>query len=150
MENIVIIYYRSFWSIIMKLGRHEVLMAPHMCLGPGLGKKRSWRDSFPKDFFLCRLRSIATHRDHFVRRPSVCLSVCHTFLSHFPELCFAGDTCIPRNVATIFILEATTTNLMYNNDPKALGKTCCYAWFHSEVKFWTRFWRLVQFRLISF
>ena len=31
--------------------------------------------------FLCRLRSIATHRDHFVRRlsvrPSVCLSVCH-------------------------------------------------------------------------
>ena len=38
--------------------------------------------------FLCRLRSIAAHRDHFVRRlsvrPSVCLSVClsgsHTFL----------------------------------------------------------------------
>ena len=30
--------------------------------------------------FLCRLRSIATHRDHFVRRPSarpsVCLSLC--------------------------------------------------------------------------
>ena len=25
--------------------------------------------------FLCRLRSIVTHRDHFVRRPSVCLSV---------------------------------------------------------------------------
>ena len=41
--------------------------------------------------FLCRLRSIATHRDHFVRR-----------LSHFPKLCFAGDTCIPRNAATIF------------------------------------------------
>ena len=32
--------------------------------------------------FLCRLRSIATHRDHFVRRPSVCLSVCHTFQSY--------------------------------------------------------------------
>ena len=37
-------------------------------------------------WFLCRLRSIATRRDHFVRRPSVCpsvclfvcLSVCHT------------------------------------------------------------------------
>ena len=32
--------------------------------------------------FLCRLQSLATHRDHFVRRPSVCLSVslsvCHT------------------------------------------------------------------------
>ena len=45
--------------------------------------------------FLCRLRSIATHRDHFVRWPSV-------RLSHFPKLCFAGDTCIPRNAATIF------------------------------------------------
>ena len=32
------------------------------------------------DAFLCRLRSIATLRDHFVRRPSVCLSV---RLSHF-------------------------------------------------------------------
>ena len=59
-----------------------------------------------KSLFLCRLRSIATHRDHFVRRlsicSSVCLSVCHTFLSQFPKLCFAGDPCIPRNAATIF------------------------------------------------
>ena len=34
--------------------------------------------------FLCRLRSIGEHRDHFVRclsvRPSVCLSGSHTFL----------------------------------------------------------------------
>ena len=30
---------------------------------------------FVKSEFLCRLRSIATHRDHFVRRPSVCLSI---------------------------------------------------------------------------
>ena len=57
--------------------------------------------------FLCRLQSIATHRDHFVRRPSVCLSVrpsvCLSVrLSHFPKLCFAGDTCIPQNAATIF------------------------------------------------
>ena len=57
--------------------------------------------------FLCRLRSIATHMDHFVRRPSVCPSVrpsvCLSVrLSHFPKLCFAGDTCIPRNAATIF------------------------------------------------
>ena len=39
--------------------------------------------------FLCRLRSIATHRDHFVRRPSVCLSVCpsvcHTFQSYVSQ-----------------------------------------------------------------
>ena len=38
---------------------------------------------------------------------SVFLSVCHTFLSHFPKLCFAGDTCIPRNAATIFIMIAS-------------------------------------------
>ena len=34
--------------------------------------------------FLCRLRSIAAHRDHFVRRLFVCACVClsdsHTFL----------------------------------------------------------------------
>ena len=34
---------------------------------------------------LCRLRSIATHRDHFVRRPSVCPSVCHTFQSYVSQ-----------------------------------------------------------------
>ena len=33
--------------------------------------------------FLCRLRSIATHRDHFVRRLSVYLSVCHTPIAMF-------------------------------------------------------------------
>ena len=39
--------------------------------------------------------SPATHRNHFVRRLPV-------RLSHFPKLCFAGDTCIPRNAATFF------------------------------------------------
>ena len=49
---------------------------------------RHWLDKDPiitlllqkdhSDSFLCRLWSIATHRDHFVRSPSVCLSVCHT------------------------------------------------------------------------
>ena len=52
--------------------------------------------------FLCRLRSIATHRDHFVRRLSVRLSVCPSVT--LPKLCFAGDTCIPRDAATIFIV----------------------------------------------
>ena len=33
-----------------------------------------------KTSFLCRLRSIAAHRDHFVRRLSVRLSGSHTFL----------------------------------------------------------------------
>ena len=55
-------------------------------------------------FLFSRLGSIATHTARFVRRPSVCPSVCHTFLSHFPKLCFAGDTCIPRNAASIFKL----------------------------------------------
>ena len=41
--------------------------------------------------------------------PSVCLFVCHTFLSHFPKLCFAGDTCIPRNAATIFVFVKQTS-----------------------------------------
>ena len=33
--------------------------------------------------FLCRLRSIATHWDHFVRRLSICLSVYHTRIAMF-------------------------------------------------------------------
>ena len=39
-------------------------------------------------------------------RPSIRLSVRPSVtlrLSHFPKLCFAGDTCIPRNAATIFL-----------------------------------------------
>ena len=52
-------------------------------------------------WFLCRLRSIATHRDHFVRRLSVRLSVRPSVT--LPELCFAGDTCIPRIAATILM-----------------------------------------------
>ena len=28
------------------------------------------------------------------------------------------------------------------DDLEACGKKCCYFWFHSEVKFLTRFWRL--------
>ena len=39
-----------------------------------------------------------THRDHFVL-----LSVCPSVT--LAELCFAGDTCIPRNAATIFWLQ---------------------------------------------
>ena len=31
---------------------------------------------FCAPYFLCRLRSIAAHRDHFVRRLSVCACVC--------------------------------------------------------------------------
>ena len=38
--------------------------------------------------------------------------------------------------------EATETNQMDSNDLEACGKKCCYFWFHSKVKFLTRFWRL--------
>ena len=35
--------------------------------------------------------------------------------------------------------KATATNRMHRNDLEACGKKCCYFWFHSEVKFLTRF-----------
>ena len=38
--------------------------------------------------------------------------------------------------------KATATNRMHSNDLEACGKKCCYFWFHSEVKFLTRFRRL--------
>ena len=38
--------------------------------------------------------------------------------------------------------KATASNRMHSSDLEAFGKKCCYFWFHSEVKFLTRFWRL--------
>ena len=35
--------------------------------------------------------------------------------------------------------KATATNQMHSSDLEACGKKCCYFWFHSEVKFLTRF-----------
>ena len=35
--------------------------------------------------------------------------------------------------------KTTATNKMDSNDLEACGKKCCYFWFHSEVKFLTRF-----------
>ena len=35
--------------------------------------------------------------------------------------------------------KATATNRMHSSDLEACGKKCCYFWFHSEVKFLTRF-----------
>ena len=35
--------------------------------------------------------------------------------------------------------KATETNQMDSNDLEVCGKKCCYFWFHSEVKFLTRF-----------
>ena len=68
---------------------------------------RRWRSS-TNCTFLCRLRSIATHRDHFVRRLSVRLSV---RLSHFSvtlsKAMFAGDTCI-LGTLPLFFKDTTT------------------------------------------
>ena len=36
----------------------------------------------------------------------------------------------------------TATNQMHSNDQEACGMKCFYFWFHSKVKFLTRFWRL--------
>ena len=35
--------------------------------------------------------------------------------------------------------KATATNRIHSNDIEACCKKCCYFWFHSEVKFLTRF-----------
>ena len=35
--------------------------------------------------------------------------------------------------------KATATNQMHSSHLEAFGKKCCYFWFHSEVKFLTRF-----------
>ena len=35
--------------------------------------------------------------------------------------------------------KATVTNWMHSKYLEAFGKKCCYFWFHSEVKFLTRF-----------
>ena len=35
--------------------------------------------------------------------------------------------------------KATAINHMHSNDLEACGKKCSYCWFHSEVKFLTRF-----------
>ena len=38
--------------------------------------------------------------------------------------------------------KATVTNRIHSIDLEAFGKKYCYFWFHSEVKFLTRFLRL--------
>ena len=51
-----------------------------------------------------------------------------------------GGPLLQRTSASVW--KATATNRMYSNDLEAFGKKCCYFWFHSQVKFLTRFWRL--------
>ena len=55
---------------------------------------------------LCHLRSIGAHRDHFVWRLSVHVSVCPVVtLSWYSRIAmFRSDTCFPRNAATMLII----------------------------------------------
>ena len=53
---------------------------------------------------------------------SVCLSVC---LSHFPKLCFAGDTCIPRTAATILIVTYLDVGNFYDKSTEMTFHEIC-------------------------
>ena len=39
---------------------------------------------------------------------------------------------------------------MHSNDLVACGKKCCYFWFHSEVKFLTRFDVILDFVIFAY
>ena len=51
-----------------------------------------------------------------------------------------GGPLLQRNSASDW--KAIATNRMHSNDLEACGILYCYFWFHSEVKFLTRFRRL--------
>ena len=46
--------------------------------------------------------------------------------------------------------KATATNQMDSNDLEACGKYCCYFWFHSEVKFLTRFYVFLDLVILAY
>ena len=96
-------------------------------------KWKSWFRFGSFNIVLCRLRSIAAHRDHFVRRLSVCSLVCLvvTLLTVVTHCCFAGDTCIPRNVATMFEykLARVRTKTSPTVDPNVRSRCSQWTWF---------------------
>ena len=67
--------------------------------------------------FLCRLRSIATHRDHFVRRLSVylsvCPSVCHTPIAMFRRRHMHSSECCHYFHNALFSAGLVDTCSMY-------------------------------------
>ena len=66
-----------------------------------------------------------------------------------------GQWGIPSPKVFFFKLEGYSDKLMHDSDLKVYGKKRCYFWFHSEVKFLTRFYvfldlvNLVDFNAIS-
>ena len=77
-------------------------------------------------------------------------------LLFFGQICPGADPGRGKNMSGGPLLQetssadrkATATNQMHSSDLETCGKKCCYFWFHSEVKFLTRFWRL--FDLVKF
>ena len=46
--------------------------------------------------------------------------------------------------------KATATNRMHSNDLEACRMKCCYLWFHSEVKFLTRFYVFLDWVILPY
>ena len=101
-QHIVSLNYRMTRWIFTKLGRHKVLMTPHICIDFWAKSAEGWIQG----------RTKISHGGSLLQRTS------------------SSDQ------------KATVTNRMHSSDLKACGKKCCYFWFHSEVSFFMRFWRL--------
>ena len=101
-EYIVSLYYRTAWWMFTKLGRDEVLMVPHLCLGFSANPAQGWIQGGAK-------------------------------IGQWGSL-------LQRTSSSDW--KATAINRMHGSDLKAYGKKPCYFWFHFEVKYLTRFWRL--------
>ena len=85
-----------------------------------------------------------------IQRPSTCLFVSFhifNFCSRTPGADPGQDKNRSQGIPFFKKLllqtgKATATNQMHSNDLEACGMKCCCFWFHSKVKFSTRFLRL--------
>ena len=95
-------FSRNAWSILMKLGMHEVVIVPYKCC---------------------------------------CFSVRSApwLIQGGTKICHGG---LLLQETSSSDQKATATNRMHSNDIKAYGIKYCYFWFHSKVKFLTRFQHL--------
>ena len=82
--------------------------------------------------FLCRLRSIATHRDRFVRRPSVCPSVCHTPIAMFRRRHMHSSECCHYFYLVNMVRDLTL--LGFNEQFKVRLTSCVNAFYFCVFK----------------
>ena len=92
-------------------------------------------------FLLCRLRSIATLRDHFVRCPSVCPSVCHTRIAMFRRRHMHSSECCRYffalgNEALLVLKDLRTTNCSFISQCKPKKCTSILKWRFWDPPFW--------------